>query len=50
MSLDDEESESLLPNQSRHQQELSRLLALSDGVFAIAPLVCQPKAPVAAPT
>jgi uncharacterized membrane protein len=36
MSLDDEESESLLPNQSRHQQELSRLLALSDGVFAIA--------------
>jgi uncharacterized membrane protein len=36
MALDDEERDLRPPGESKHRQELSRMLALSDGVFAIA--------------
>jgi uncharacterized membrane protein len=36
MALDDEERDLRSPREARHQQELARMLALSDGVFAIA--------------
>jgi uncharacterized membrane protein len=36
MALEDEERELRSPRESRHQRELNRMLALSDGVFAIA--------------